>query len=49
MFDLKLSVVSNEEFLYYDVLGVILCVIGVWFKLYCLNVVWLIMIDVDKI
>jgi nucleosome binding factor SPN SPT16 subunit len=48
VFDLKPSAVSNDEALYYDALGVILCAIGARFKSYCSNVARSIMIDADK-
>lgn len=48
VFDLKPSAVSNEEPLYYDTLGVILCAIGARFRSYCSNVARSIMIDADK-
>ena len=58
VFDLKPSAVSNDDALYYDALGVILCAIGARFgsyysnvarfRSYCLNVARSIMVDADK-
>jgi nucleosome binding factor SPN SPT16 subunit len=48
VFDLKPSAVSNEDPLYFDAMGVILCAIGARFKSYCSNIARTIMIDADK-
>lgn len=48
VFDLKPSAVSNEDPLYFDAMGVILCAIGARFKSYCSNIGRTIMIDADK-
>jgi nucleosome binding factor SPN SPT16 subunit len=49
VFDLKPSAASNEDVLYFDAMGVIICAIGARFKSYCSNIARTIMIDADKL
>ncbi|KAH7278395.1 hypothetical protein KP509_38G039200 [Ceratopteris richardii] len=49
VFDLKPSAVSNEDPLYYDTLGVIICAIGARYNSYCANVARTYLIDADPV
>eukprot|EP00249_Psilotum_nudum_P024634 c29245_g1_i1 orf=537-3725(+) len=49
IFDLKPSAMSNEDPLYYDAFGVILCAIGARYNSYCSNVARSYVIDADPI
>ncbi|KAG6553865.1 hypothetical protein Mapa_004782 [Marchantia paleacea] len=48
-FDLKPSAVSDEEPLYYDAMGVIICAIGARYTSYCSNIARTYLIDADKV
>ncbi|CAM6087378.1 unnamed protein product [Calypogeia fissa] len=48
-FDLKPSAVSNDEPLYYDAMGVIICAIGARYTSYCSNIARTYLIDADKV
>ena len=48
MFDLRPSAISNEDPLYYDALGVVICAIGgARYNSYCANVARTYLIDAD--
>eukprot|EP01018_Ginkgo_biloba_P030029 Gb_09795 [translate_table: standard] len=48
-FDLRPSASSNDEYLYYDATGVIICAIGSRYNSYCSNVARTYLIDADKV
>lgn len=47
-FDLKPSALSNDDQLYYDATGVIICALGARYASYCSNVARTYLIDADK-
>eukprot|EP01018_Ginkgo_biloba_P035545 Gb_23782 [translate_table: standard] len=49
VFDLKPSAESNDDHLYYDAAGVIICAIGSRYNSYCSNVARTYLIDADKV
>lgn len=49
VFDLRPSAISNEDPLYYDALGVIICAIGARYNSYCANVARTYLIDADPV
>lgn len=49
VFDLRPSAISNEDPLYYDALGVIICAIGARYNSYCANVARSYLIDADPL
>ncbi|KAH7421678.1 hypothetical protein KP509_13G070600 [Ceratopteris richardii] len=49
VFDLKPSAISNEDPLYYDAYGVIVCAIGARYNSYCANVARSYLIDADAL
>ncbi|MCO5601625.1 hypothetical protein L7F22_055748 [Adiantum nelumboides] len=49
VFDLRPSAISNDDPLYYDTLGVIICAIGARYNSYCANVARTYLIDADPV
>lgn len=49
VFDLRPSAISNEDPLYYDALGVIICAIGARYNSYCSNVARSYLIDAESV